>query len=155
MQNLRRTWSGTTRLLTGVAAMLVVSVPMYGATTGEGEQGAGLSEWVTCGVFYRIVAASLMSRSRRTGADLDALTEDARSLLNTAMSAGKRIAQTTDTDFDAVWKTEFQYQIDIIGGSYRDVRRLKLRFEDDCKSLLLDASSASLREEELRPQAEG
>jgi hypothetical protein len=70
------------------------------------------------------------------------------------MSAGKRIAQTTDTDFDAVWKTEFQYQIDIIGGSYRDVRRLKLRFEDDCKSLLLDASSASLREEELRPQAE-
>ena len=111
------------------------------------EQGTapapGMTDYVTCAVYYRMVVGSM---SPRHGRDLGPLADIARDKMSTAIelarssAAGEFGKEHAEEKFQSAWRATLNDMTDQINRNYDNITLLRSRYGNRCEQLIKGAS---------------
>lgn len=121
-------------------AMFLLCSPAWSAEDeDEAASIVGMSDYVTCAVYFRMVAGSM---SPRYGRDLGALADVEKEKMNRLIELGRKSAKAEfGTDmatemFDSEWRAALADMTDQINRNYENVNKLKVRYDRRCEALV-------------------
>jgi len=124
----------------GILATLLLCSPAWSAEDqDEAASAVGMSDYVTCAVYFRMVAGSM---SPRYGRNLGALADIEKEKMGKLIELGRKSAEVefgtemaTDM-FDSEWRAALADMTDQINRNYENVSKLKARYERRCEALI-------------------
>lgn len=122
-------------------ALLVACSPAWSAEQAatDSTPAPGMSEYVTCAVYFRMVVGSM---SPRYGRDLGALADIEKEKMTRAIELGReRAVAEFGSDlatemFDSEWRAVLADMTDQINRNYENVSNLKVRYDRRCEALM-------------------
>ena len=122
---------------------LAIALSLCCAGSAAGEEAASeprsMSEHVTCGVLFRILAGGSQHQDRTSAADMQAMTNWYKERAFEEIAAGKRAAVEEFGDeefgtemFDDEWQAVYADMMNQMARNYRNLSRLRYRYGDRC-----------------------
>ena len=118
-----------------LAALALVSQAPF--VLAEQQKAPGMSEYVTCAVYFRMIAGSIQSHA---GPD-SVLADLAKGKMSTLADAARASAakefgtEHAEDKFDAAWRATLKDMTDQINRNYDNVTHLRYRYGDRCEAL--------------------
>ncbi len=122
---------------TKVTLLLYLSLTFTGYTYGKKVTEPGLTDYVRCAMFHRMMAASFSSRF---GSGLESLQIVETEKMQAFVKHSRELAEKDFPDeakdiFNDEWQFYLKDMFDQINRNYKNVSRLKYRYRERCAKL--------------------